>query len=63
VHRLVRQRAELGAQRSDHPARQIQVAALGAVEVLLDGFSSFDFLHDTKDVVQFLDGIISSVGP
>jgi hypothetical protein len=37
VHRLVRQRAELGAQRSNHPARQVQVAAVGAVEVLLDG--------------------------
>ena len=37
VHRLVRQRAELGAQRGDHPARQVQVAAVGAVEVLLDG--------------------------
>lgn len=37
VHRLVRQRAELGAQRSDHPARQVQVAAFGALEVLLDG--------------------------
>ena len=37
VHRLVRQRAELGAQRGDHPAGQVQVAAFGAVEVLLDG--------------------------
>ncbi|MCY1217047.1 hypothetical protein D9M72_289460 [compost metagenome] len=37
MHRLVRQRAELGAQRGDHPAGQVQVAAFGAVEVLLDG--------------------------
>ena len=36
VHRLVRQRAELGAQRGDHPAGQVQVAALGRAEVLLD---------------------------
>ena len=36
VHRLVRQRAELGTQGGDHPARQVEVAAVGAVEVLLD---------------------------
>ncbi len=37
VHRLVGQRAELGAQRGDHPARQVDVAALGrATEMLLD---------------------------
>jgi hypothetical protein len=36
MHRLVRQRAELGAQRGDHPARQVEVAAVGAVEVLFD---------------------------
>ena len=29
VHRLVRQRSELGAQRGDHPAGEIQVAAIG----------------------------------
>ena len=37
MHRLVRQRAELGAQGGDHPAGQVEVAAVGAVEVLLDG--------------------------
>ena len=36
VHRLVRQRAEFRAQRGDHPARQVEVAAVGAVEMLLD---------------------------
>ncbi len=37
VHRLVGQRAELGAQRGDHPAREVDVAALGrATEMLLD---------------------------
>jgi hypothetical protein len=36
VHRLVRQRAEFRTQRGDHPARQVEVAAVGAVEVLLD---------------------------
>ena len=36
VHRLVGQRAELGAQRGDHPAGQVKVAALGGAEVLLD---------------------------
>ena len=37
VHRLVGQRAELGAQRGDHPARQVEVLAVGRAEVLLDG--------------------------
>ncbi len=37
VHGLVRQRTELGAQGGNHPAGQIQIAALGAAEVLLDG--------------------------
>ena len=36
MHRLVGQRAELGAQGSDHPARQIEVGAIGLAEVLLD---------------------------
>ena len=36
VHRLVGQRAELGAQRGDHPAGEVEVAALGRAEVLLD---------------------------
>src|SRR3546814_2469685 len=36
VHRLVGQRTELAAQRGDHPARQIDVAALGGAEMLLD---------------------------
>ena len=36
MHRLVWQRAELGAQGGDHPAGQVEVAAVGAVEVLLD---------------------------
>ncbi len=37
VHRLVGQRAELGAQGRDHPAREIEVTLVGAVEMLLDG--------------------------
>ena len=37
VHGLVGQRTELGAQRGDHPAGQVQVAAFGIPEVLLDG--------------------------
>ena len=36
VHGLVRQRAELAAQSSYHPAGQVQVATLGGTEVLLD---------------------------
>ena len=36
VHRLVGQGAKFAAQRSNHPARQVEVAALGAAEVLLD---------------------------
>ena len=36
VHRLIGQRAELGAQRGDHPAREVQVAAIGRAEMLLD---------------------------
>ena len=37
VHGLVGQRTELGAQRGDHPAGQVQVAAFGIPEVFLDG--------------------------
>ncbi len=37
VHGLVRQRAKLGAQSRNHPARQVQVTTLGGTEVLLDG--------------------------
>jgi hypothetical protein len=37
VHRLIRQRAELRAQRRDHPAGEIEVLPLGGLEVLLDG--------------------------
>ncbi len=36
VHRLVGQGPEFAAQRGNHPARQIEVAALGAAEMLLD---------------------------
>ena len=36
VHRLIGQRAEFAAQRGHHPARQIEVAALGGAEMLLD---------------------------
>ncbi len=35
VHRLVGQRSELGAQRRDHPAGEVQVAAIGGAEMLL----------------------------
>ena len=37
MHRLVGQRAELGAQGGDHPAGEIDIAALGGAEMLLDG--------------------------
>src|SRR5690606_8767724 len=37
VHRLVRQRAEVRTQCSNHPARQVQVFTFGSTEVLLDG--------------------------
>ena len=37
VHRLVRQGAEVGAERGDHPAGEVQIAALGRAEMLLDG--------------------------
>ena len=36
VHRLIGQRAEFGAQGSDHPSREIQVATVGRAEVFLD---------------------------
>ena len=36
VHRLIRQGTELAAQRGNHPAGQIEIAALGAAEMLLD---------------------------
>ena len=36
VHRLIGQRTEFAAQRGNHPARQIDVAALGGAEMLLD---------------------------
>ncbi|MGY4485934.1 hypothetical protein ACVWWR_005125 [Bradyrhizobium sp. LM3.2] len=36
VHRLVGQRTELGAQRRDHPAGQVQIGAIGLAKVLLD---------------------------
>jgi hypothetical protein len=36
VHRLIGQGAEFAAQRGDHPAREVEVAALGGPEVLLD---------------------------
>ncbi|VXC48221.1 hypothetical protein SPHINGOAX6_20100 [Sphingomonas sp. AX6] len=36
MHRLVGQRAEIAAQRGDHPAGEIEVAALGRSEMLLD---------------------------
>ena len=36
VHRLVGQRSELGAERRDHPAGQVQIAAIRRAEVLLD---------------------------
>ncbi len=37
VHGLVGQRTELAAQGGDHPAGQVEVAALGVAKVLLDG--------------------------
>ncbi len=37
VHRLIGQGAEFAAQRGDHPAREVQVTALGGAEMLLDG--------------------------
>ena len=37
VHRLVRQGAEVGAQRGDHPAGQIQIPPVGRAKMLLDG--------------------------
>ncbi|MNO62108.1 hypothetical protein D3C76_527800 [compost metagenome] len=36
VHRLVGQRAEVGAQGGDHPAGQVEVALVGGLQVLLD---------------------------
>src|SRR5690606_10968494 len=36
VHRLIRQRAEVGTQGSDHPAGQVEVALVGGLQVLLD---------------------------
>ena len=36
MHRLIGQGAEFAAQRGDHPARKVQIPALGRAEVLLD---------------------------
>ncbi|MNY03682.1 hypothetical protein D3C86_1363140 [compost metagenome] len=36
VHRLVRQRAEVGTQGGNHPAGQVEVALVGGLQVLLD---------------------------
>ncbi len=36
VHRLIGKRSELGAKRCDHPAGEIQIAAIGLAEMLLD---------------------------
>ena len=35
MHRLVGQRPELGAKRCDHPAREVEIAAIGGAEMLL----------------------------
>ena len=37
MHRLIRQGAEIGAQRGDHPAGEIQIAPVGRAKMLLDG--------------------------
>ncbi len=36
VHRLVGKGAEIAAQRGDHPARQVEIAAFGGAEMLFD---------------------------
>ena len=36
VHRLIGKRSELGAKCCDHPAGEIQIAAIGRTEMLLD---------------------------
>jgi hypothetical protein len=37
VHRLIRQRAEVRTQCSDHPAGQVKVALVGGLQMFLDG--------------------------
>ncbi len=53
VHRLIRQRAEVGAQGSDHPAGQVEVALVGGLQVLLDG----DQLLLTDEAVPAAQGL------
>ncbi len=53
VHGLVRQRAELGTQGSNHPAGQVQVALVGGLQVLLDG----DQLLLTDEAVPATQGL------
>ncbi|MNT18816.1 hypothetical protein D3C72_1540370 [compost metagenome] len=53
VHRLVRQRAELGTQGGDHPAGQVEVALVGGLQVLLDG----DQLLLTDEAVPAAQGL------
>ncbi len=53
VHGLVRQRAELGTQSSNHPAGQVEVALVGGLQVLLDG----DQLLLTNEAVPAAEGL------
>ena len=53
VHRLVRQRAEVGTQSSNHPAGQVQIALVGGAQVLLDG----DQLLLTDEAVPATQGL------
>src|SRR5690606_26888745 len=53
VHGLVGQRAELGAQRGNHPAGQVEVALVGGFQVLLDG----DQLLLTDEAVPATQGL------
>ena len=60
VHRLIGQRAEFAAQRGDHPSGEIEVAALGGAEVLLDR----DQLLLTDEAVPAAErlGVLGGVG-
>ncbi len=60
VHGLVRQRTELGAQGSNHPAGQVQVALVGGLQVLFDG-DQLLLTDETVPATQGL-GVLGGVG-
>ena len=60
VHRLVGQRAEFAAQRGDHPAREVEITALGGAEMLLDR-NQLLLADETVPTAQRL-GVLGRIG-